>query len=118
LIHTIVVQKRRLTALQLQRLSRTDRKALAKRLKWYLAMLETLERNGYIRPIWQSPLDFSRELAKANPARFTPVISLTEIFYEIRFGHREMDEDRRSRVRDHMRVLEHGLLRRAVKAKG
>jgi hypothetical protein len=118
LIHTIVVQKRRLTALQLQRLSRKDRKALAKRLKWYLAMLETLERNGYIRPIWQSPLDFSRELAKANPARFTPVISLTEIFYEIRFGHREMDEDRRSRVRDHMRVLEHGLLRRAVKAKG
>ena len=116
LIHTIVVQKRRLTALQLQRLSRKDRKALAKRLKWYLSMLETLERNGYIRPIWQSPLDFSRELAKANPNRFNPVISLTEIFYEIRFGHREMDDDRKSRVKEHMRKLEHALLRRGAKA--
>ncbi|MFG0247807.1 MAG: DUF3488 and DUF4129 domain-containing transglutaminase family protein [Phycisphaeraceae bacterium JB051] len=117
LIHTIVVQKRRLTALQLQRLSRKDRKALAKRLKWYLNMLEMLERNGYIRPIWQSPLDFSRELARSNPNRFNPVISLTEIFYEIRFGHREMDDDRRNRVREHMRLLEHALLRRGAKVK-
>ncbi len=117
LIHTIVVQKRRLTALQLQRLSRKDRKALAKRLKWYLNMLEMLERNGYIRPIWQSPLDFSRELARSNPNRFNPVISLTEIFYEIRFGHREMDDDRRNRVKDHMRLLEHALLRRGAKVK-
>lgn len=116
LIHTIVVQKRRLTALQLQRLSRKDRKALAKRLKWYLSMLEMLERNGYIRPIWQSPLDFSRELAKANPNRFNPVVSLTEIFYEIRFGHREMDNDRKNRVKEHMRILEHALLRRSAKA--
>lgn len=116
LIHTIVVQKRRLTALQLQRLSRKDRKALAKRLKWYLAMLEMLERNGYIRPIWQSPLDFSRELAKSNPNRFSTVISLTEIFYEIRFGHREMDDDRKSRVKEHMRVLEHAIFRRSAKA--
>lgn len=117
LIHTIVVSRRRLTALQLQRLSRKDRKALAKRLKWYLAMLETLERNGYIRPIWQSPLDFSRELAKTNPQRFNPVISLTEIFYEIRFGHREMDDDRKTRVKDLMRSLEHALLRRTAKVK-
>ena len=117
LLHTIITSRRRLTALQLQRLSRKDRKALAKRLKWYLSMLDMLERNGYIRPIWQSPLDFSRELAKANPNRFNPVVSLTEIFYEIRFGHREMDEDRKGRVQNHMRSLEHALLRRAATGK-
>ena len=75
----------------------------------------TLNTDRYIRPIWQSPLDFSRELAKANPNRFNPVISLTEIFYEIRFGHREMDDDRKSRVKEHMRKLEHALLRRGAK---
>ncbi|MBL4701968.1 MAG: DUF3488 domain-containing protein [Phycisphaeraceae bacterium] len=117
LLHIIFVQRRRLSALQLQRLSRKDRKALAKRLKWYLVMLDILERNGYIRPIWQSPLDFSRELAKTNPNRFNPVVSLSEIFYEIRFGHREMDEARKGRVQSNMRALEHALVRRAVKSK-
>jgi len=117
LLHIIFVQRRRLSALQLQRLSRKDRKALAKRLKWYLVMLDILERNGYIRPVWQSPLDFSRELAKTNPNRFNPVVSLTEIFYEIRFGHRELDEDRKGRVKLNMRALEHALVRRAVKSK-
>ncbi len=112
LIQTLLNRHRRLVALQLTRLPRKQRKALARRLKWYLLMLDLLERHGYIRPNWQSPLDFSRELAQANPLRFDPVVELTEIFYEIRFGHREMDETRTERVRGHMRQLEAALARR------
>jgi len=112
LIHTLVVRHRRLVALQLTRLPRKQRRALARRLKWYLAMLDLLERHGYFRPSWQSPLDFSRELAEANPMRFDPVVSLTELFYEIRFGHRELDNDRSSRIKAHMRQLETALARK------
>ncbi|MCC6581296.1 MAG: DUF3488 domain-containing protein [Phycisphaeraceae bacterium] len=112
LIHTIITRNRRLTALQLTRLPRRQRKDLTRRLRWYLHMLDMLERNGYVRPMWQSPLDFSRELAEANPLRFDPVVSLTEIFYEIRFGHRELDEDRSKRVEAHLTQLQHALVRR------
>ncbi len=112
LTHSLIMRKRRLTALQLQRLSRKERKALAKRLKWYLTMLDMLERHGYIRPLWQSPLDFSRELAAANPMRFNPVVVLTEVFYEIRFGQRLLNEARNTRIKSQMQRLEAALARK------
>jgi len=112
LVHTLIVRRRRMMALQLTRLPRKQRNALARRLVWYLTMLDLLERHGYIRPLWQSPLDFSQELAEANPMRFDPVVSLTEIFYEIRFGHRDLDDDRHSRVKAHLRQLELALSRK------
>ncbi len=76
-------------------------------------MLEMLERHGYVRPQWQSPFSFARELADANPMRFDPVVTLTELFYEIRFGHRDLDDDRRQQIRAHLKQLEHALAQRS-----
>jgi len=72
-------------------------------------MLDLLERHGYVRPTWQSPYSFAQELAEANPMRFDPVVALTEMFYEVRFGHRDLDNDRRTRIRAHLRQLEENL---------
>ena len=72
-------------------------------------MLDMLERHGYVRPRWQSPQAFATELAEANPMRFDPVVALTELFYEVRFGYRPLDNDRKQRVRAHLRHLEYAL---------
>jgi hypothetical protein len=74
-------------------------------------MLDMLDRHGYVRPSWQSPFGFAQELADANPMRFDPVIALTELFYEIRFGHRELDGERQNRIKAHLQQLEHALVR-------
>lgn len=113
LIRVIVVNRRRVVTLQLTSLSRTQRRALAKRLKFYLIMLDMLERHGHLRPRWQSPFSFAQQLAESNPMRFDPVVALTEIFYEIRFGHRDLDEPRKARIKAHLRALEQNLAGRA-----
>lgn len=109
LARTLLMRRRRLVALQLTALPRAQRRGLAARLKFYLTMLDLLERNGYIRPSWQSPFSFAQELAEANPMKFDPVVALTELFYEIRFGHRDLDEDRKARVKAHLKQLEGAL---------
>ncbi|MFW6060731.1 MAG: DUF4129 domain-containing transglutaminase family protein [Phycisphaeraceae bacterium] len=109
LVRTLIVRRRRLAALQLTALPRQRRRDLARRLRFYIYMLEMLERHGYMRPRWQSPQAFAHELAEANPMRFDPVVALTELFYEVRFGYREVDEDRRQRIRAHLKQLEYAL---------
>ena len=109
LARTMVVRRRRIVALQLTAVPRARRRGLATRLRFYLTMLDMLERHGYVRPAWQSPYSFAQELAEANPMRFDPVISLTEMFYEIRFGHREIDPQRRGRIKAHLKQLEAAL---------
>jgi len=109
LTRTIIIRRRRMAALQLTALPRAKRRGLARRLRFYLNMLDLLERYGYHRPEWQSPFSFAQELADADPMRFDPVVALTELFYEIRFGHRDMTPDRRDRVRAHLKRLEQSL---------
>lgn len=109
LARTMIVRRRRLVALQLTALPRAKRRGLASKLRFYLTMLDMLERYGYVRPAWQSPFAFAQELAEANPMRFDPVLSLTEVFYEIRFGHRDLDARRKTRIKAHLKQLEHAL---------
>ncbi len=106
------LRRRKVTALQLSSLPRKQRKGLTRRLRFYLQMLELLERHGMARPVWQSPYGFARELAEANPMRYDPVVALTEQFYAVRFGHRRLDPDRQKLVRAHLRQLEANLVRR------
>lgn len=109
LARTLIVRRRRLLALQLTSLSRRQRRGLAGKLRFYLTMLELLERHGHVRPAWQTPFAFAEELAQANPLRFDPVVALTEMFYEVRFGHRDVDKQRKARIKAHLRQLEAGL---------
>lgn len=109
MVRLYTVRRRRLAALQLGGMPASTRRALSRRLRFYLVMLDMLERHGYSRPAWQSPYSFAQELAEANPMRFDPVVALTELFYEVRFGHREIDDDRRGRIRAHLKQLEHAI---------
>ncbi|MEO1236898.1 MAG: transglutaminaseTgpA domain-containing protein, partial [Planctomycetota bacterium] len=106
LVRIAWVRRRRLVRLQLTSLPPERRRGLSRRLGFYLAMLDLLERRGYRRPAWQSPSAFAHELAEANPLRFDPVVALTELFYEVRFGHRELDDDRKRRAKVHLKRLE------------
>jgi len=118
LIRTLVIRRRRLVTLQLTRLPRRQRRELARRLRFYLLMLDLLERYGYIRPSWQSPFEFARRLEARDAEAFWPVVALTELFYEIRFGYREMDEARRKRIRELLDELEDSVRRKASSRRG
>jgi hypothetical protein len=109
LIRIYIVRRRRLVALKLDHLPRDHRRGLSRRLGFYLTMIDMLERHGYTRPDWQSPAEYAAELADSNPLRFDPVISLTELFYAIRFGQVPVDESMRHRIRTHLRQLEHAM---------
>ncbi len=110
LVRTLLVRRQRMVALQLTRLPLGRRRTLARRLRFYLEMLDMLDRHGFHRPAWQSPAHFAQELAATNPMRFDPVVSLTEHFYEVRFGYREMDEPRRKMIQAHLSRLQQSLL--------
>ncbi|MEM6553591.1 MAG: DUF3488 and transglutaminase-like domain-containing protein [Planctomycetota bacterium] len=109
MLRLYVLRRRRLATLHLEKLPRRRRVGLVRRLRFYLSMLELLERHGHRRPHWQSPLEFAEELAQSDPMRFDPVLALTEQFYAVRFGHREMDEERRRLVKTHLRQLQANL---------
>jgi hypothetical protein len=109
LVRTLMVRRRRLVALQLTALPRSQRRQLVKQLRFYLIMLDMLERHGHVRPAWQSPASFAHELAEAHPLRFDPVVALTELFYEIRFGYRELDEPKQKRIDAHLEQLGYAL---------
>lgn len=108
-VRLYLVRRRRVARLQLTALPPDQRRGLSRRLRFYLIMLDLLERKGYRRPAWQSPSSFARELAEANPLRFDPVVALTEQFYEIRFGHRPLDGARKKRIRAHLKQLEQSI---------
>jgi len=112
LVRFALVRRRRLAALQLKRLPRRERRTLVKRLRFYLVMLDMLDRHGYHRPVWQTPFGFAQELAEAEPACMEPVLNLTEQFYEIRFGYREMNRERQGIIRQALAELEKNLIGR------
>ncbi|MEM9883349.1 MAG: DUF3488 and transglutaminase-like domain-containing protein [Planctomycetota bacterium] len=113
-IRQTLARRRRLARLRLDRLPADARRGLGRRLGFYLRMLDLLERHGYRRPAWQSPAAFAAELAEANPLRFDPVVALTDTFYEVRYGDRPLDPDRRQRVRAHLKQLEASFARNAA----
>ncbi len=113
LVRIAYVRRQRMTALQLTALPRAQRRQLASRLKFYLTMLDMLERHGYNRPSWQSPFGYAKDLAKRSPAISKPVVQLTELFYEIRFGYRDLDAERRDKVNSTLKELETALMSRA-----
>lgn len=109
LIRTTVALRRRASSLRLEALPADRRRDIRKELGFYLTMTEMLERHGYHRPTWQSPLAFAEALRRADVDRFDPVWRLTDWFYQLRFGGRPMDGFRRQRVRGQLRRLEKAL---------
>lgn len=90
----MIKRRRAIQQLQLASVSRRLQRRLAKHLEFYLQMLRVLEKEGFIKPIWQTPASFAAQLELQNAVRFAPVVPLTDLFYEIRFGGRPLDSDR------------------------
>lgn len=85
--------RRRTRVLHDPGLSAAERDRLAKEAWHYLAALMLLERHGLRRPPWQPGLSYARELAGRWPEVFRPLVTLTEQFYQCRFGGRSMREN-------------------------
>lgn len=117
LLHSAAVKRRRMVTLQLTRLPRKQRRQLVKQLRFYLYMLDLLERHGHVRPLWQSPFSFAKELIADEEHTYDPVLTLTEHFYEIRFGHRTLDAPRRQTIRELLSSLEENLANLKTKGK-
>jgi transglutaminase-like putative cysteine protease len=113
LVRILMVRRRRVVTLQLTCLPRSQRRQLARRLRFYLIMLDKLERHGFVRPNWQSPFSFAEQIAAKDPVRFGPVVALTELFYEVRFGYRPLDAERRNRIQSYLRGLDSTLTSKA-----
>jgi transglutaminase-like putative cysteine protease len=109
LVRTLVIRQRRLAALHLTTLPRSRRRGLSRKLRFYLQMLDLLERHGHRRPQWQCPYHFAQNLVGIDSQRFAPVLQLTEVFYEIRFGHRDPDAAGLERIGNNLRRLEQAL---------
>jgi protein-glutamine gamma-glutamyltransferase len=102
----VLVQRRRaIRQLQLESVSRRVARRLAKHLEFYLQMLRILEKAGFVKPLWQTPAAFAAQLELQNAVRFAPVVPLTDIFYEIRFGGRPLDVDRARLIHQHLETL-------------
>ena len=115
-VRNLVQHRRRLKSLRLAELPRRGRRSMARRLRFYLVMVEALERHGFHRPEWQGPRTYADQLALADPERFAPVVRLTHRFYEVRFGHREVDDQLAAEIRDDLTRLEPALSNRSGKS--
>lgn len=105
LVRKTLRQRRRLAALRLESIPGPQARGMARKLRFYLQMLRLLERHGHHRPTWQCPARFAEQLAANHPDRFAPVIPLTTLFYEIRFGHRPLTPARKQQIKTHLQKL-------------
>jgi transglutaminase-like putative cysteine protease len=91
---------------------RRDRKAsMQQRVRFYHVMTDLLARQGHQRREYQSPRRFAEQVARADPMRYASVGPLTDLFYEIRFGHRDLDTDRRHRIDELLSQLRQSIAR-------
>ncbi len=113
--HQWLTRRRTIDALQLGKMSPAQRKALARRLGFFFKTVELLERHGLIRPAWQTPMAFAQALGKNHDDRLSSLARLTEIFYEVRYGGRQIDADIQIKIDRHFQELDEGLRRRKTR---
>lgn len=109
LARVMILRRRRLKILDLRGIPRGQRPTLLRHIRFYIDTLELLERHGFTREPWQSPMNFADAVAAVAPDRLAPVTDLTAAFYELRFGGRPFDDSLQKRVTDQLRRLEAGL---------
>ncbi len=106
-LRQFIRRRRCIAALRLEALPHAEQCRLSRQLCFYLDMLHMLERRGHHRPTWQTPRAFATKLAHTNPQCLTPVAALTDIVYEVRFGRRTLDQERKQRVDAYLKHLAH-----------
>jgi protein-glutamine gamma-glutamyltransferase len=71
---------------------------LARQLAFYADLLQVLGRRGINFPDHLTPLEFSGSLSYLPNQTYNDIRRLTEIFYRIRYGHSQINGNRRRRL--------------------
>jgi transglutaminase-like putative cysteine protease len=85
----------------------------ANQIRFYFVMSNLLARHGQQRTASQSPMQFAHQLVRLDPTRYGTVMSLTELYYEIRFGQRKLNAPRRQRANNLLQQLKQAVIRTA-----
>jgi hypothetical protein len=106
----IVVQRRRMrrraARIGLDNLPTAEQIRLAKQLGFYEQLTTLLERRRIIRPRHQTPTEFSDSLAFLPNEAFNTIRRLTQVFYSIRYGRRELAQDEQKELESTVENLE------------
>lgn len=87
------LMRRRAAKIGLENLPNAEQIRLARQLGFYEQLTTILERRRIVRPSHQTPAEFSDSLAFLPNEAFDTIRRLTRIFYSIRFGRRELQQD-------------------------
>lgn len=109
LLRVILIRRRRLAKLKLTTLPPDKQRELAKQLAFFIEMNDLLAERGHVRPAWQNPRDYALELAEERPDQMAPVLSLTDIFYRVRFGQQTMTGELRQQALAQLKLLQQAL---------
>jgi len=82
--------RRRAARIGLDSLPPGDQLRLARQLGFYAEMMTLLERRNISRPRHMTPMEFSTSLAYLPNQAYDTISRLTQIFYRIRFGDKQL----------------------------
>jgi hypothetical protein len=85
--------RRRAARIGLDNLPTAEQIRLARQLGFYEQLMTLLERRRIIRPRHQTAAEFSDSLAFLPNEAFDTIRRLTDVFYSIRFGRRQLPGD-------------------------
>jgi hypothetical protein len=101
--------RRRARRIGLDALPADQQMRLAKQLGFYDELLLLLERHQIIRPPHLTPLEFSDSLTYLPIDAFDSVQKLTDVFYIVRYGHRELSTTQQRQMIDVLSNVESSL---------
>lgn len=82
----------------LSSLPKADQLRLARQLGFYDQLTQILERKGVTRPAHLTPMEFCRSIAYLPPAAYDLVQRMTELFYRVRYGQRDLSAAQQRRL--------------------
>lgn len=90
--------RQRARRIGLSSLPKADQLRLARQLGFYDQLTQALERRGVSRPLHLTPREFARSIAFLPPASFDAVQRLTDVFYRVRYGQRDLSAAQQRRL--------------------
>jgi transglutaminase-like putative cysteine protease len=100
------LMRRRAAKIGLENLPTAEQIRLARQLGFYEQLMTMLERRRIVRPVYQTPAEFSDSLAFLPNEAFDAIRRLTRIFYSIRFGRRELAQEEQKDLESTVNNLE------------
>jgi transglutaminase-like putative cysteine protease len=98
--------RRRAAKIGLVGLPSTEQVRLARQLGFYEQLTTMLERRRIVRPRHLTPAEFGASLAYLPNEAYSTIRALTDVFYDIRFGTRELPQDEQRELEATVRDLE------------